>query len=100
MAHRVASGPPCYPQKEQGRRSFVLFSVVYSSLNGKKEEANTMIDKIEAIVLFVQDLAACTAFYRDTFKLNYQGTVQVSPIFRLKEGFSLFYSLHLALLTC
>jgi uncharacterized glyoxalase superfamily protein PhnB len=86
MAHRVASGPPCYPQKEQGRRSFVLFSVVYSSLNGKKEEANTMIDKIEAIVLFVQDLAACTAFYRDTFKLNYQGSDADSSSFRLQEG--------------
>jgi hypothetical protein len=34
----------------------------------------TKIHKIEAMVLFVQDLAGRTAFYRDTFKLQYQGS--------------------------
>lgn len=45
-----------------------------------------MIHKIEAIVLFVQDLAGCTAFYRDTFKLQYQGSDANSANFLLEEG--------------
>lgn len=45
-----------------------------------------MIHKIEAVVLFVQDLAACTAFYRDTFKLQYQGSDANSANFLLQEG--------------
>ena len=45
-----------------------------------------MIRKIEAMVLFVQDLAACTAFYRDTFKLQYQGSDANSASFLLQEG--------------
>ncbi len=45
-----------------------------------------MIRKIEAIVLFVQDLAGCTAFYRDTFKLQYQGSDTNSANFLLEEG--------------
>lgn len=45
-----------------------------------------MIHKIEAVVLFVQDLAACTAFYRDTFKLQYQGSDADSSTFLLEEG--------------
>jgi lactoylglutathione lyase len=52
----------------------------------KKEERETMIHKIEAIVLFVHDLAACTAFYRDTFKLAYQGSDAQSANFLLQEG--------------
>ncbi len=45
-----------------------------------------MIQKIEAIVLFVQDLTGCTAFYRDTFKLQYQGSDANSANFLLQEG--------------
>lgn len=45
-----------------------------------------MIHKIEAIVLFVRDLAGCTAFYRDTFKLQYQGSDADSASFLLQDG--------------
>ena len=45
-----------------------------------------MIHKIEAVVLFVQDLDGCTAFYRDTFKLQYQGSDANSASFLLQEG--------------
>lgn len=45
-----------------------------------------MIHKIEAMVLFVRDLAGCTAFYRDTFKLRYQGSDADSASFLLEEG--------------
>ena len=45
-----------------------------------------MIHKIEAMVLFVQDLTRCTAFYRDTFKLQYQGSDANSATFLLEEG--------------
>lgn len=45
-----------------------------------------MIRKIEAIVLFVQNLATCTAFYRDTFNLAYQGSDAHSASFLLQEG--------------
>ncbi len=45
-----------------------------------------MIHKIEAMVLFVRDLTGCTAFYRDTFKLQYQGSDANSASFLLEEG--------------
>jgi catechol 2,3-dioxygenase-like lactoylglutathione lyase family enzyme len=45
-----------------------------------------MIHKIEAMVVFAQDLARCTAFYRDTFKLQYQGSDAHSASFLLEEG--------------
>jgi lactoylglutathione lyase len=45
-----------------------------------------MIHKIEAVVLFVQDLDKCTAFYRDTFKLQYQGSDADSSNFQLEKG--------------
>ena len=45
-----------------------------------------MIHKIEAMVLFVQDLDRCTAFYRDTFKLQYQGRDADSASFLLQVG--------------
>lgn len=45
-----------------------------------------MIRKVEAIVLFVHDLAGCTAFYRDTFKLAFQGSDADSATFRLHDG--------------
>jgi len=51
-----------------------------------KAEATIMINKIEAKVLFVQDLNTCTAFYRDTFKLNYRGSDADSSTFMLQEG--------------
>jgi len=57
-----------------------------SSDSTKKEEVETMIHKIEAIVLFVQDLARCTAFYRDTFKLQYKGSDADSASFLLEDG--------------
>ncbi len=42
-----------------------------------------MIRKVEAIVLFVpHDLAGCTAFYRDTFKLAFlKGAMPIRPLF-------------------
>jgi len=45
-----------------------------------------MIHKLEAMVLFVQDLDRCTAFYRDTFKLQYQGRDADSASFLLQVG--------------
>jgi lactoylglutathione lyase len=45
-----------------------------------------MIQKIEAMVLFVQDLTQCTAFYRDTFNLPYQGSDAQAATFLLQEG--------------
>jgi len=57
-----------------------------SSGSTKKEEVETMIHKIEAMVLFVQDLAGCTAFYRDTFKLQYKGSDADSASFLLEDG--------------
>ena len=45
-----------------------------------------MIHKLEAMVLFVQDLDRCTAFYRDTFKLQYQGSDADSASFLLQVG--------------
>jgi catechol 2,3-dioxygenase-like lactoylglutathione lyase family enzyme len=70
-----------------------LIILIYAStaalaLDGltKKEEMETMIHKIEAMVVFVQDLAGCTAFYRDTFKLQYQGSDAHSASFLLEEG--------------
>jgi lactoylglutathione lyase len=45
-----------------------------------------MIQKILAKVIFVQDLDKCTAFYRDTFRLQYQGSDDQSSNFRLQEG--------------
>jgi lactoylglutathione lyase len=52
----------------------------------KKEEVKVVIHKIEAVVLFVQDLDSCTAFYRDTFRLPYQGSDVNSASFLLQEG--------------
>jgi lactoylglutathione lyase len=52
----------------------------------EKVKVETMIHKIEAVVLFVQDLEKCTAFYRDTFKLQYQGSDADSSNFQLEKG--------------
>src|SRR5260221_13088619 len=45
-----------------------------------------MIHKIEAMVLFVQDLVGCTACYRDAFKLQYKGSDADSASFLLEDG--------------
>ena len=45
-----------------------------------------MIQQMAATVLFVRDLDRCTAFYRDTFKLQYQGSDADSSTFLLQEG--------------
>jgi lactoylglutathione lyase len=45
-----------------------------------------MIRKIEATVLFVQDLDRCIAFYRDTFKLQFQEGDANGATFLLQEG--------------
>ena len=45
-----------------------------------------MIQKVAAVVLFVQDLAGCTAFYRDTFKLRYQESDADGASFLLENG--------------
>src|ERR1700719_509850 len=52
----------------------------------KQEEAEAMIHKIDAMVLFVQDLTGCTAFYRNTFTHQYQGTDADSASFLLQDG--------------
>jgi catechol 2,3-dioxygenase-like lactoylglutathione lyase family enzyme len=51
-----------------------------------REEEYRMIQKAEAIVLFVHDLAGCTTFYRDTFTLPYKGSDAQSATFGLQEG--------------
>jgi len=38
-----------------------------------------MIHKIEAMVLFVQDLAGCTAFYRDTEGISPENSISEAP---------------------
>jgi catechol 2,3-dioxygenase-like lactoylglutathione lyase family enzyme len=49
-----------------------------------------MMQKSGAIALFVQDLDACTAFYRDTLQLPYRGSEPgVNAVFLLREGLSL-----------
>ena len=45
-----------------------------------------MIHKIEAVVLFVQDLTGCTAFYRDTMALPYKGSDPGHAAFELQDG--------------
>jgi lactoylglutathione lyase len=82
-------------QKEQDGRSFVPPPVLYYCLpstdalrhkqvercvthyehglgndSTKKEEVATMFNRVMAIELLVQDLARCTAFYRDTLGLQ------------------------------
>jgi lactoylglutathione lyase len=45
-----------------------------------------MINKVEAIVVFVQDLERCSAFYRDTFPLPSKGGDARSAVFGLHDG--------------
>lgn len=51
-----------------------------------------MIDGIIATVVFVQDLDKCTAFYRDTFKLPYQGSDANSSTFVLQDRYLILLS--------
>jgi len=48
-----------------------------------------MIQKIGAIVLFVQDLDGCTTFYRDTLQLPYKGGEANVAVFLPQEGIQL-----------
>jgi catechol 2,3-dioxygenase-like lactoylglutathione lyase family enzyme len=48
------------------------------------------VNPTKAIVLFVHDLEECTAFYRDTLQLPYQGSEpDTNAVFLLQEGLSL-----------
>jgi uncharacterized glyoxalase superfamily protein PhnB len=58
----------------------------------KKEEVKPMIDHIDAIVLFVQDLTGCTTFYRDTLSLPYQGSDATASTFRLQDRYLILLS--------
>lgn len=51
-----------------------------------------MVNGIIATVIFVRDLARCTAFYRDTFKLQYQGSDANSSTFILQERYLILLS--------
>src|SRR5258707_1285137 len=51
-----------------------------------------MINGIIATVVFVRDLARCTAFYRDTFKLPYTGSDANSSTFVLQERYLILLS--------
>lgn len=44
-----------------------------------------MFDHIDAVVVFVQDLAGCTTFYRDTLRLPYLGSEATASAFRLRD---------------
>ena len=49
-----------------------------------------MIQKVGAIVLFVQDLDGCEAFYRDMLQLPYQGgEPDTNAVFLLQHGLAL-----------
>ncbi len=51
-----------------------------------------MISEIIATVVFVQDLARCTTFYRDTLKLPYTGSDTNSSTFLLRERYLILLS--------
>ena len=48
-----------------------------------------MINKVASIALFVHDLDACTAFYRDTLALHFKGSDPGLAAFDLQEGLML-----------
>jgi Uncharacterized protein conserved in bacteria len=56
------------------------------------KKVETMINGIMATVVFVRDLARCTAFYRDTFKLPYTGSDADSSTFLLQERYLILLS--------
>jgi lactoylglutathione lyase len=51
-----------------------------------------MVNGIIAMVVFVRDLAKCTAFYRDTFKLQYLGSDDNSSTFQLQGQYLILLS--------
>ncbi len=52
-----------------------------------------MINAIVATVVFVQDIAKCTTFYRDTLKLPYAGSDANSSTFLLQERYLILLSI-------
>ena len=52
-----------------------------------------MINEIMATVVFVKDLARCTTFYREIFKLPYTGSDANSSTFQLQERYLILLSL-------
>lgn len=51
-----------------------------------------MIDGILATVIFVRDLPACTAFYKDVFKLPHAGSDANSSSFQLQDRYLILLS--------
>jgi lactoylglutathione lyase len=51
-----------------------------------------MLDHIDAIALFVQNLAGCTTFYRDTLNLPYLGSDATASTFRLRDRYLILFS--------
>jgi lactoylglutathione lyase len=51
----------------------------------KKEEVSTMIRRIVATELFVQDLSRCATFYRDTLRLEEQEDGPGSVVFKIAD---------------
>lgn len=51
-----------------------------------------MMNAIVATVVFVQDIAKCTTFYRDTLKLPYAGSDVNSSTFLLQERYLILLS--------
>ena len=52
-----------------------------------------MNDHLGAIALFVQDLASCTTFYRDTLSLAYLGSDATASTFQLQDQYLILLSL-------
>ena len=51
----------------------------------KKEEVSTMMRRIVATELFVQDLSRCATFYRDTLGLEWQEDGPGSAVFKIGD---------------
>jgi lactoylglutathione lyase len=62
----------------------------------KKTEVKTMIRRIVATVLFVRDLAKCTAFYRDTLGLQMQESDPASASFLIEDQYFLLLEISAA----
>src|SRR5690349_8367717 len=79
------------PYKNSTLRELLPLLLCYTvpwqiQISNALKEGDTMIQGIAAMVLFVRDLGGCTAFYRDIFKLPYQGSDADSSTFLLQEG--------------
>jgi len=44
-----------------------------------------MVEKTKAVVLFAQDLTTLTTFYKETFRLDYQGADEQGSYFKLGD---------------